>query len=549
MKYLILIVFLIPISIFSQINFDGNISGNFQNDFQLYLPDKKLDFNINNPFSDFPEERLLNNGFTNLIYSSKKISMGLRYENYLNPLLGYPSGYKGEGITYRYFQFHNDEIDITVGNFYEQFGSGMILRAYEERNLGYDNAFEGVRMKFNIIKGINFKSLIGRQRIFFTKSDGIVRGLDSEFILNEIFNKLNLSSNLTLGLSFVSKYEKDNNPKYNLPENVGAWSSRFLFNLKNWNLEAEYVSKYNDPSYVNNFIFKKGNAILINTNYSIRGFGINLSAKRIDNMDFRSERNESLQNLLINFLPALTKQQTYALATIYPYATITNGEMGLQFDMNYKFKKQSFFGGKYGTGLNINFSNSYSIDKNKINNATDIGETGTLGYKSNFLKIGEVKFFQELNIEINKKISKKLNLISTYINTHYNSSEILGYSYQGMIYANIYILETQYKIKPKHSIRNEIQILKTQEHEGDWLMGLIEYSISPKYFFAFQNMYNSGNSIKKINYPTFSFGINKGKTRFSTTYGKQRAGVFCIGGVCRVVPASNGILLSINSTF
>ena len=160
-----------------------------------------------------------------------------------------------------------------------------------------------------------------------------------------------------------------------------------------------------------------------------------------------------------------------------------------------------------------------------------------------------MKFFQELNIEINKKISKKLNIISTYINTHYNSSEILGYSYQGMIYANIYILETQYKIKPKHSIRNEIQILKTQEHEGDWLMGLIEYSISPKYFFALQNMYNSGNSIKKINYPTFSFGINKGKTRFSTTYGKQRAGVFCVGGVCRVVPASNGILLSINSTF
>ena len=32
------------------------------------------------------------------------------------------------------------KVDFTVGNFYEQFGSGIVLRAYEEWALGIDNA-------------------------------------------------------------------------------------------------------------------------------------------------------------------------------------------------------------------------------------------------------------------------------------------------------------------------------------------------------------------------------------------------------------------------
>jgi len=32
-------------------------------------------------------------------------------------------------------------------------------------------------------------------------------------------------------------------------------------------------------------------------------------------------------------------------------------------------------------------------------------------------------------------------------------------------------------------------------------------------------------------------------------YGRQRAGIFCVGGVCRQVPAANGLTLSVTSTF
>jgi hypothetical protein len=44
-------------------------------------------------------------------------------------------------------------------------------------------------------------------------------------------------------------------------------------------------------------------------------------------------------------------------------------------------------------------------------------------------------------------------------------------------------------------------------------------------------------------------GYIRGGNRFTVNYGRQRAGIFCVGGVCRQVPASNGLSISVTSTF
>ena len=525
---------------------NGHLSGNFQSNSQLYYEDADLGITSEN----LPSEKFLINSFANLLYTTSNFSAGMRYEANHNVLLGFDKRYNGEGITYRYTQFNKDGLDITLGNFYEQFGSGMILRAFEERNLGYDNAFDGIRLKYSPFKGVYLKSLIGRQRLYFDKAEGIVRGFDGEISLNESFESLSdMKTQVMIGGSFVSKFQKDLDPIYVLPENVASWAGRFNVYHGKWIMGAEYVYKYNDPSATNNFIYKEGQALLGNISYSQKGFGLSLAAKRIDNMSFNSDRNLSGQEVSINFLPALTKQHTYALATIYPYGTIANGEMGLQADLNYKIKKGTLLGGKYGVGILANFSNAYSIHKSPINEDTAIGESGTLGYTSDFFKVGDDKYFQEYSLEISKKINRKLKLIGTYLNTHYNSNFIVGYGNYGMIKAGIWILETQYKLKPKHSLRTEFQHLKTAQHEGNWAMGLVEYTVSPHYFIAIQNLYNYGNKINKTHYPNISAGYTKNTTRFALGYGKQREGIFCVGGVCRNVPKSNGFSLSITSSF
>jgi hypothetical protein len=535
----------------------GELHGNFQFDGQLYLRDTAID-----PSGEFyPDERFLGQGYANLIYSNGPFRAGIRYENYQNVMLGFPTGYRGEGITYRFIQFVKDGLDITAGNFYEQFGSGMALRAYEERGLGYDNMFDGVRLLYTPVKGLRLKAIIGRQRIYFEKSDGIVRALDAEITLNDmIAGWSEKKTRISFGGSFVSKFQSANNPIYNLPENVGLGGARTQILNGGFSAILEYVYKVNDPSADNGYIFRPGQALLANFSYSAPGYGFTLGLKRVDNMSFRSERDGTLIEGLINYLPAISKVHTYALPSLYQYATQINGEMGLQVEANFKLPRNSLFGGKYGADLNINFSDAYSIWKDPIPK-TDTLNYVQNGYTTDWFKLGQVKYFQDLNIKWDQKLSKAVKMTLTYFNMQYNQSVVLdgvkdevliaNPSQTKMVYINAAVAEFLFKIKPKHYLRTETQLLLTKQDRGDMAMILLEYSISPHWFFSVQDIYNYGNPEEdaKLHYPLGSVVYVAGTTRFQVSYGRQQRGIFCVGGVCRVVPPSNGLSISITSTF
>jgi len=440
---------------------------------------------------------------------------------------------------------------VTVGNFYEQFGNGLIFRAYEERGLGYDNAMDGIRIAYKIAKGLNVKGVIGKQRLYFDYGEGIVRGIDGELHLNEFIPSFaENKTKIILGGSFVSKYQADQNSQFNLPENVGASAGRINIIRGKVSVNGEYARKINDPSADNGFIFKEGEAFYAQTSYSTKGFGLTFSAKGVDNMSFRSDRGAALADLQINYLPALTRQHSYnLLATLYPYATQPNGEIAFQGELIYKFKKKSLLGGKYGTGILINYSVVYNIDST----ALPASDTSQLGYTSNLFAIGDEKYYEEINVEITKKFSKKIKGIFTYSNMVFNQAVIQGKTPADYptIYANVGIIDLTYKINKKHALRTELQGLFTKQDQQDWATVLLEYTYSPHWFVAFMDQYNYGNkdSDKQIHYYYASMGYVKNANRIQIGYGRQRAGVFCVGGVCRTVPAANGVTLSITSSF
>lgn len=525
----------------------GEIHGNVQFDAQYYNPDSAIG-------APPVPEKLLMNGFTNLIYTKGKFQVGIRYENYLNVLQGFDTRYQGQGITYRYATFDADFLTITVGNFYEQFGSGMIFRSFEERGLGLDNAMDGARVKAHVLGGVYMTALIGRQRSFFDYGEGIVRGFDGEINLNETFKPIAESKfRATIGGSYVSKYQKDEDPDFDLPENVGAWAARATFLYKGFNLSAEYVSKINDPQATNvlnvdgnlNKNYNPGSGILATLAYSQKGLGIVFGAKRIDNMDFRSDRGATGFNLNVNFLPALTKQHTYQLAaSLYPYATQPNGEWAFQGEVSYKIPRNSTIGGKYGMDISVNYSDVHGL-------VNTINAEGS-GYTNNFFELGEL-YFRDINIELNKKFSKKFKMTGKYLNLTYNKDVVQGLVGYGIIHANIGILDGTYKITSNHSLRLEVQGLWTQERkdEGHWALALLEYQWSPHMFVAVMDQWNYGNknADKRLHYPSITVGYMHNATRITLGYGRQRAGIFCVGGICRNVPASNGVSLSITSSF
>lgn len=527
----------------AQNNNEGQLHGNFQIDMQSY----KEDSTIGAP--KVPEKMLLNS-YANLTYTKGNFTAGIRYEAYLNAMQGYNSLYNGNGIPYRYLTYKAEGLEVTAGGFYEQFGNGLILRTYEEKGLGYDNFLEGVRVKYQLYKGVSVKALAGKQRYYFDKGPGIVRGIDGEINANELLTFMNESkTQIILGGSFVSKYQADNDPVYKLPENVGAWAGRINITRGGLNLNSEYAYKINDPSNDNSFIYKNGEALLISASYSKKGFGILLNAKRIDNMSFRSNRNAKLIDLNINYLPILTKSYTYSFLNFYPYATQSNGEMGGSAELMYKFKKETFFGGKYGTNISINFSRLNSIDMQAPSDTSAIGVSGTYGYKSDFFKPGDELYYQDFNVEINKKFSKRFSGNFIYQNLIYNSFALR--KEPGTVYGNVGIADVIYKLNDKKALHIEAGALFTKQDLGNWAMLQIEYSIAPKWFFSISDQYNYGNEDKdkQIHYYTGSIAFAKGGNRIQIGYGRQREGIMCVGGVCRNVPASNGFILAVSSSF
>ena len=536
-------VFLLSTNIQAQTNNEGQLHGNFQVDMQTYQKDSLIGA------PEVPEKTLLNS-YANLTYTKGNFTAGIRYEAYMNTLMGYDARYNGNGIPYRFLSYNNEGLEVTAGSFYEQFGNGLILRAYEEKTLGYDNAFDGIRVKYQLYKGVSVKALVGKQRLFFAQGQGIVRGIDGEINVNELITKMNeAKTQIILGGSFVSKYQPDKDPVYKLPENVGAWASRVNISNGGFNINGEYAYKINDPSADNSFIYKTGNAILISTSYSKKGFGILLNAKRIDNMSFRSDRNASLIDLNINYLPILTKSYTYSFLNFYPYATQSNGEMGAGGEIMYKFKKETLFGGKYGTNISLNFSRLNNIEQTIPSDTNVIGASGTYGYESDFFKVGNDLYFQDFNAEINKKFSKKFSANFIYQNLIYNSYVLR--KGHGTVYSNVGIIDMLYKINDKNAVHIEMAALFTKQDLGNWAMLQVEYSIAPKWFFSISNQYNYGNEdkSKQIHYYTGAIAYAKGGNRIQLGYGKQRQGIMCVGGVCRNVPASNGFILAISSSF
>ncbi|MEN9943677.1 MAG: hypothetical protein RLZZ91_1678 [Bacteroidota bacterium] len=532
----------------------GQLHGNFQFLSQQYSEDSLIGATV-------PPATTAINGFGNLMYTQGGFSAGMRFETYNNAIQGFSAQnrYKGTGIGNRFVQYQDSIFNVTIGNFYEQFGNGLTLRTYWEPNLGIDNALDGARLIITPKKGITLKGIYGRQRLDFdsrsTNADGIIRGTDAEFNLNSIFKSLaEKQTQLTLGGSFVSRYQNgetrfQDSLIFLTPNNVSSSAVRLQLNRNAIAVSAEYAEKINDPSADNAYLYRKGKAFFLNASYSGSGLGVNAAVKYIDNMSFRADRNLKLFDVPTNYLPSITKQHTYNLAaTLYPYATPLTGEVSFMGEVFYTFKKGTKLGGKYGTQISANFAAANGLDTTRLSGI----EAYTEGYEINSVKFGPTKYVRDFNLEVKKKLSKKFSTGFTYYYFEFNTLVTpVTNDFKGIVYANIEVLEMNYKFTPKDNLHLELQGLQTDQDKGDWATVVAEFSHSPHWSIGLIDQYNYGNSVaeKRIHYLFGTVGYINGSQRLTLGYGKRREGVFCIGGVCRAVPATNGFELMYTASF
>ena len=198
--------------------------------------------------------------------------------------------------------------------------------------------------------------------------------------------------------------------------------------------------------------------------------------------------------------------------------------MGGQLDLCYSYRSKS---NRYRYwNFHANFSTFYSLKENK--------ESG----KHDF-------FWRDINVDVERQWNKKWK-------------SLLLYSYQDNLdhQAHIFVGDVTHKFNRKMSLRFELQYLLSGDDksewdgmhsEGDWVAGLVEFNLAPRWSFYVQDMYNIGQS--KIHYYNGGFSYTHSRTRVQLSYGRNRAGYVCSGGVCRYSPAYTGVNLVLTSSF
>lgn len=533
--------------------------------------------------TDDYDSPVLFNVYADVNLVSKYVDGGLRFEFMQWPLPGYETDFKGWGVPNIYVKGKYKGMELTAGDFYEQFGSGFILRTYEERSLGIDNSIRGGRIKFNNINGLRLTALGGVQRVYWDwKTSSQVYGVNAEAYFQDWFPKLSeKGASLMLGASWILKHEKDEDIfvpgtfyRLNLPKAVNSFDVRANFSKGAWNVMAEYAWKGQDPSFDNDYTYNYGNAVMLSASFAKKGISAMIQAKRSENMSYRSQRQRSGIAAFINYMPAFAYQHTYSLPALYPYATQYGpGEWAFQGQFAYTFPKKSALGGKYGTKLTVNASYiSRLVTEGEPDYLAPIENKhqirGTNGYKTSFFKIGQCDYW-DFNIQFDKKFSRMFSLQLMYMNQRYNRTLVednarVNYNDSHVLYNNILVADAKFRINRKFSLRTELQYMFSdlkgpkftqdelneditiRELGKDWAYGLVEFSWSPYLMVWASDQWCTGTG---THYYMFGLTGNYRSNRLQLSYGRTRKGYNCSGGICRLVPPMHGFQVSYTYNF
>lgn len=534
---------------------------------QYYIDDDKIKLEPNEA-----EDRFRSNNYVKLDYTIKNFEFGIQGEGYYpKAILNYNPQLQDFNVGTVYARYNNYEkgIDITAGHVYEQFGSGLALRFWEDRPLGINNALFGGKVRWRIGDAAQVKLLGGKQRVGmgFDFSDGIVYGADAEVDIANLLGKDNYS--LKFGTSFVGRYEDLTDLYAAVPKTTDVIASRMDYIGQKFNFSAEYLYKTEDAHVesgdIQQDILRSGNAMLINTGYNTGDFAINLNLRRLENFTFYSQRKMqgNIFNYgMINYIPSLTKQYDHSLQNIYVYQAQPQmayyvmdkekqGEIGGQFDVFYEAKEGTFLGGRTGSSFAVNGSYWAGL-KNNITKEIVQGEFGEdiekVVMNSDLLGFG-TKYYSDFAIEYRKPFSNKLSTIFSYLNQYYNSEFIIEKPYR--VKAQTIAAEGTYFLSETKSIRLELQHQWANQDRKNWAGGTVEFTPNSTWSFFVHDIYNYGsdNESEKLHYYSVGGAFSKGATRVALNYGRQRGGMMCVGGVCRYVPESAGFSLGLTTNF
>lgn len=522
---------------------DGYVTGSFETNTNVYLEDVRT-------MATVPDSRFGSNNYLKVDYYNRRFSAGVQLEAYAPVAVGFPNILDKAALTNYYVAWTDDDFSVTAGTFYEQFGSGLLFRSWEDRALGLNNSIMGARVAYNFRDIVAVKALWGMPRFGMKFSDTQVKGVDASFAISNLVGWKKVY--LALEGSVLGRYQAlaQTELAEGLSPNRTGYSARINLDVDGFFFKGEYVdsglSYFKNPDYgldpdASEFLQKRGNAQLVETGYTGKGLGVSLSLRRLEWMNSVITSSGVGMNVmapdvnLLNYVPALCTQYTYMLTTLHPYSSFVgaldelftnSGEIGGQLDVFYNFRRGTALGGKRGMKIHANFSTYYNL-----------AEEG--GFRTGNM------MFRDLSIDVEKQWTRKFKSLLMWSMQEWNTSA--GGANMNTYLSNVFVADLLYKYTDSFSTRLELQYLFTYEDQKDWMAALLEVNFAPSWSIYVSDMYNHGSS--GVHYYNGGFSYTKSRTRVSLSYGRYKAGKICSGGVCRTVPAYTGFNLGVTTSF
>lgn len=518
----------LPLSMFAQ----GTLSGDLQTNLNFFMKDEKIGA-ANNPLYD----NALSGGeaWLSTRYSVNDWTFTMRVDAFQNSnLLNPTQALTSYGIGAYNITRQTEDLTISVGTIYDQIGSGILFRAYEDRGLLIDNALVGLSLKYKLNDHVTVKGLGGQQKFLFTRYSPVIKAanIEGDYSIGK--------ANLTPGLGALNRTIDDesmskiaasiNNqdlstrfyPRYNSYV-MSAYNTVVWKDIR-WYVEGAYKTHEAIPDTgigSVKLVDKPGNVLYTTVDYSRKGFGLNLSLKRTENFFMRTSPNEVLLRGMMNWQPVVARQRPERVISRYTPASQDLSEMAGTID------------GFWTPNEATNFVFTYTaIDK-----------------------LDKTKLYRELFGEVLYEGLKPWKLHAGVQYMEYNTPVYRVDPKQAYLFALTGYVEITYLINDKKSLRGELQYMNTKQDFGSWAFALLEYNIAPKYSFSVSDMYNidpnrSNPDVKgAFHYPTVFGAFTKDNHRFTLAYVKQVAGINCTGGVCRYEPAFSGVKATFATRF
>ena len=548
---------------------EGQISIALESNNSYYAPDKKLE----EIGLVVPEKRTRgdfgSNDYLKVDYNIGRFSAGIQVDGYLPALYGYDFYDYGQRTSKlnmfltKYVQWEDANWGVRLGDIYDQFGNGLIFRAYEDRALGFNNSLAGGRAYYNFNNMVNVKVIAGLPRLYDVRSKSTIWGADLSLSISEMAGWNN--GTVALEGSYVGRYQKDAALNFPVEGNMykgvdndilNMVSGRLNFEYAGFSLRGEYAAKLNEDIFNPTKDAAKGNAITVDLGYNYKRFSVSASFRRMENMTtFIEYRPMGIGGgNAMNYVPLLTRQHTYSLANLNPYrgsSVHTGGEVGGQIDVYYSLRNPKARG-KYWN-FHANFSMFNSLDHYNPMAGGDMEGRNV---------------WIDFNFDVERQWNKSLKTTLFYSFQRWDE-EINHFDGAHAHYcrSHIFVGDVTYKINKKHSLRFEAQYLMSNDYEGDWVAATIEYNFAPKFSFYVSDMWNCekmqdgayGNYFMNVNtyewehellhYYQVGASFTHNSIRVQLSYGRNRAGYVCSGGVCRFQPAYTGANLALTLSF